>query len=116
MIDLKGIKKAISILLSVAMLFGFAAVPVNAGDIFKFKSDMSRILQSGYYIVDGTFSFYGDSENVNGLEIAEGATVCIEITEGSALTAIGMNARGTTGAGAGIFVPESSILQPMRVS
>ena len=107
---MKKIKKAISVLLCFTMLFGFAGVSANAGDTAEFTADMPRVLQSGYYIADGAFNFSGSDDNVNGLEIAEGATVCIEITEGSVLTVRGKDAHGTTAAGAGILVPEGATL------
>ncbi len=110
MICLKRFKKALSVLLTISMLFGFSAFPVDAVDKVEFSADMSRVLQSGYYVVDGMFMFYGDDTNVNGLEIAAGATVCIEITEGSVLTVQGRDAYGTAGAGAGIYVPVDSTL------
>lgn len=110
MICLKRFKKALSVLLTITMLFGFSAVPVDAVDKEEFTNDMSRVLQSGYYVVDGTFMFYGDDTNVNGLEIAADATVCIEITEGSVLCVRGRDAYGTAGAGAGIYVPVGSTL------
>lgn len=78
-------------------------------------STTGKELSSGvYYVPTGTtvtytnnsLSTYGGS----GLKIASGATVYIYIPENSTLKATGKNGSGTTGGGAGIWVPSGSKL------
>jgi len=75
-------------------------------------SNSGRTLSSGRYYVTQSIAFSNGSTG-SGLSIASGATVYIYIPAGVTLTATGGNASGTTGAGAGIELPESSTLYLM---
>ena len=69
-------------------------------------------LSSGHYYIDENITF-SNGDTGSGLTIADGATVYIYIPEGVTLTAIGGNADGQTGAGAGIELPSGSTLYLM---
>lgn len=71
------------------------------------------VLQDGtVYTVDKTMTLDGNSTGgfINGLAVAEGATVTLYIPAGVILTVFGQDADGQHGAGAGIYVPASSTL------
>lgn len=62
-----------------------------------------------YYYISKSITF-SNGDTKDGLTIAPNATVHIYIPKGVTLSARGGNASGRTGAGAGIYLPESSTL------
>ncbi len=71
------------------------------------------VLQDGtVYTVDKTMTLDGNSTGgfINGLAVAENATVTLYIPSGVTLTVYGQDADGQHGAGAGIYVPSTSTL------
>lgn len=71
------------------------------------------VLQDGtVYTVDATMTLDGRTEGgfINGLAVAEGASVTLYIPAGVTLTVYGQDADGLHGAGAGIYVPATSTL------
>ena len=70
-------------------------------------------LKDDYYYVSEDLTFTntisGDGQG-SGMYVQEGKTVTLYIPAGVTLTAIGADAEGTTGAGAGILLPEGSTL------
>ena len=105
-------KRLFSILLCLALLLGLMAVTASAEEPqpTELTKDTQQPLQSGTYVVKNHVEFEGDSTQPSGLRIDEGAEVTIWIEESVILTAKGADASGTTGAGAGIEVPESASL------
>ncbi len=68
-------------------------------------------LSDGYtYKVTSNVTITNNSTGGNGLNIASGATVVIYIASGYTLTVKGGNGSGTIGGGAGIYLPNNSIL------
>ena len=72
---------------------------------------VGAILQTNtIYIISETKTIKNSSAGGNGLKVANNATVMIHIKEGVTLTVSGGSASGTTGGGAGIYVPKSATL------
>ena len=96
-------------------IVGGQAVPnikpqgINGWDILSEGSSSGHTLYEGHYYVSDNVIFSNGATG-SGLTIADGATVYLYIPQGVTLTAIGGNADGQTGAGAGIELPESSTL------
>ena len=96
-------------------IVGGQAVPnikpqgINGWDILSEGSSSGHTLYTGHYYVSDNVIFSNGATG-SGLTIADGATVYLYIPQGVTLTAIGGNADGQTGAGAGIELPESSTL------
>lgn len=92
------------------------AVPVmDTGDDGSWKvitegSNSGYVLMSGHYYIPKDLTFSNSNAGRDGITIAAGSTVHFYIPKGVTLTARGANASGRTGAGAGIYLPQSSTL------
>ena len=62
------------------------------------------------YVFKASMTFIASGDSKSAIYVAPGATAAIEIEHDIVLTAFGMNAEQTEGAGAGICVPETSTL------
>lgn len=65
---------------------------------------------SGHYYIPKNLTFSNSNTGRDGISIAPGSSVHFYIPKGVTLTARGGNASGRTGAGAGIYLPQSSSL------
>ena len=73
-------------------------------------SSNGYVLRSGHYYITRDMTFSNTIEGGSGISINSGATVYIHVPKGVTLTAIGHDASGQTGAGAGILLPQGSTL------
>lgn len=112
-------KKLISLLVSFFCLATIAFAQTAQTKKQSLPAQPGFVLQDGtvYTVdientVDGIMTLDGNSTGgfINGLAVAEGATVTLYIPAGVTLTVYGKDASGTTGGGAGILVPATSTL------
>ena len=88
----------------------FAMTNTSIGSITS-ATAAGTTLYNGYtYRVTSNVTIANSSTGGNGLNIASGATVVINIASGYTLTVKGGNGSGTTGGGAGIYLPSNSTL------
>ncbi|MCQ2462949.1 MAG: hypothetical protein MJ177_06040 [Clostridia bacterium] len=108
---MKKMKKAVSIMLTVIMiLLSLSVLEVLAYAADALPTEPGTVLTSGQYIVSQTTEIKATQAGQSALVIGEGESVEIFIKRGAALSVTGANALGMTGAGAGIYVPESATL------
>ena len=86
----------------VSSLLSFAAVAA------ELPTTPGSTLESGYYTFSGMATVTGSQPGQSALSVASNQTVFIELKNNAVLELVGGNATTSKGAGAGLFVPESS--------
>ncbi len=94
--------KAVPIMNESVNLSNYTEIKEGASDGYN--------LNSGHYYITRDLTFSNNRVGGSGISINSGATVHIHIPKGVTLTAIGHDASGQDGAGAGILLPKGSTL------
>lgn len=98
------------IVLSFELIFAGGMLNAAVVNITEGSTTGYTMTDGNTYVIQNSVSFSNTSVGGSGMSVADGATVVLYVPLGVTLTASGANGKGSAAGGAGIRVPETSVI------